>query len=164
MITFNGILAALAVITLFIATILPTSRISLYALSSFFVSIVIIHHGIRSGWMFYMATCLLAFLVVQIKIRLLPYVVFFGIYGIVKYYIERLNNIILEYVFKLLYFNTCLIVSVLVYKELFLGNITVEFPWWILAVALQLVFVVYDYIYTRFIQYYNYKLRPALKL
>lgn len=162
-IALNGILGALAVICLVLAAILPTNRISLYALSSFFVAVSIIESGVKAGWIFYAATCLLALIVVPNKLGIIPYVIFFGMYGIVKYYIEKLDKIIIEYILKLIFFNICAGIAALTVKEIFGFNLTVELPWWILIIALQIVFFLYDIVYTLFINFYRGKLRPKLK-
>ena len=74
-IALNGILGALAVVCLLLATIMPTGRISLYALSSFFIAVSIMESGIKAGWLF-AATSLAGFIVVPEKLALAPYVVF----------------------------------------------------------------------------------------
>lgn len=163
-IALNGILGALAVICLLLAAILPTNRISLYALSSFFIAISIIENGIKAGWIFYGATSLLAFIVVPDKLGLIPYAVFFGLYGIVKYYIEKLNRIVFEYILKFVYFNACMGIAVFAASE-FLGYpLTSGLPWWLLIIILEMVFFAYDFVYTLFINYYREKLRTKLKM
>jgi len=162
--SLGGILAAMAVICVFLASILPTSRISFYVLSSFFVSVLIIESGIKNGWIFYFATSFLAFSVVSIKIRALPYIMFFGLYGIIKYYIEKLNNRIFEIVLKLIYFNLSLAAIYFITKELFLQDMEIKLQLWAIAVILQIVFIIYDYVYTLFIGYYNQKLKNILKI
>jgi hypothetical protein len=104
----NGILAALVVIILYGESIIPTAKLSMYALSSFFIAIVTIESGIRASWLFYVVTSLLALIIIPDKIGLVPYYVFFGIYGIVKHYAENTQKLILEYAIKLIYFNICL--------------------------------------------------------
>ncbi|MCX8130059.1 MAG: hypothetical protein N3I35_08175 [Clostridia bacterium] len=160
----TGIMTALAVIILFLATIMPTNRISLYALSSFFIAIVIIEFGVKTGWIFYFSSGILAFIIIQFKIRLIPYVIFFGIYGLIKYYIEKINNYFVEIILKILYFNISLAVSFYLVKEIFLEGLEIKFPWWIAVVILEVVFIVYDYVYTLFIQYYRQKLKKILKI
>lgn len=158
----SGLLLALAVAALFLASIMPTSKLSLYALSSFFIAVIIIEYGTRAGWVFYAASCLLALIVVQDKLRIIPYIVFFGIYGILKLYIERLRNIVIEYVLKLAYFNICLVLAIIFIKEFLFTGLDTKFPWWIVIAALQVVFVIYDYVYSLFIQYYNNRLKKML--
>jgi len=160
----GGILGALAVISLFLATVLPTSRLSFYALSSFFISIVVIETGIRTGWLFYIATSLLAVILVPSKLEIIPYVIFFGIYGIIKYHIEKINKLIIEYILKFTYFNLCMAAAILFISEVFAESIRIQLPWWLIIAAFEVVFIVYDLVYTMFIVYYKDKLRKKLHL
>ena len=163
-ISLSGIMLALSMITLFAATTLPTSRLSLYALSSFFVSIIIIEFGIKAGWLFFIAACILSFLVLPNKLGLPPYIVFFGIYGIIKFYLEKLRLVILEYVLKFVYFNICLFLAFCFIRNFLLINIEIKLPVWIIVIASEIIFILYDYVYTLFIQYYNEKLKRILKI
>ncbi len=162
-IALNGILGAFAVICLVLATVLPTNRISLYALSSFFVAVSIIESGVKSGWIFYTATSMLALILVPNKFGVIPYVIFFGIYGIVKYYVEKLNKIAPEYVIKFIFFNISAGIAALTVRQLFSVNLTIVLPWWVLVIALEIVFFLYDFVYTLFIKYYREKLRKWVK-
>lgn len=163
-IALSGILGALAVICLFLATVLPTSRLSLYALSSFFISIVVIEAGIKAGWLFYIATTLLSVILVPDKLEIIPYAVFFGVYGVIKCYIEKINKLILEYLLKFAYFNLCMAVAVLFIRQVFMESIQIQLPWWAIIAALEVVFLIYDVVYTMFIAYYKDKLRKKLRL
>ena len=40
----------------------------------------------------------------------------------------------------------------------------VRLQWWIMVVVLEIVFLIYDFVFTLFINYYKEKLRPKLKL
>jgi len=163
-IALNGILGAVAVICLLLAVIMPTNRISLYALSSFFVAVSIIESGVRASWLFYAATSLLALMIVPDKLGIVPYAIFFGLYGIIKFYIEKLNKIVIEYILKYAFFNACLGVAYWAVRDLFGFAVSSKLPWWLLVIALEVVFFVYDYVYTLFVGYYRDKLRPKLKL
>jgi len=160
----SGILGALAVICLFLATVLPTSRLSFYALSSFFISIVIIETGTKAGWLFYIATSLLSVILVPNKLEIIPYVIFFGIYGIIKYHIEKINKLIVEYILKFTYFNLCMAAAVLFIRQVFIESIKIQLPWWLIIAAFEVVFLVYDLAYTMFIAYYKDKLRKRIRL
>jgi hypothetical protein len=146
------------------ASILPTSRISLYAIGSFFVSVIVMEFGVKSAWVFYAVTCLTSVFVVPEKTAVIPFALFFGAYGIVKYHIEKIGKIITEYVLKYLYFNVCLFLAVFLVKELFLESIRIDFPWWIVIVVLEVVFIIYDYVYTLFVRYYISKIKRIVKM
>ena len=155
----SGILAALVVITLYAESVIPTAKLSLYALSSFFVAIIIIEGGGRAGWLFYLVTSLLVLIIVPDKVGLMPYFVFFGVYGILKFYIEKMHRIVPEYVLKLAYFNICLILALFIIKNLLAVNISSSVPLWLLIISLEVVFLIYDYVYTLFIQFYLEKIK-----
>ncbi len=161
-IALNGILGALAVICLVLATVLPTNKISLYALSSFFVAVSIIESGVKAAWIFYVSTSLLGFILLPNKLGILPYAVFFGVYGIVKHYIEKLDKIMIEFAIKLVYFNLCLGLAVLLASELFGHSVAVRLPWWLAIIALEVIFLLYDIVYSLFINYYKAKIKPKL--
>jgi hypothetical protein len=160
----GGILGALTIICLFFAVTLPTSRLSLYALASFFISVVIIETGIVSGWIFYGATGLLALLLLPDKTGVVPYVIFFGLYGIIKYYIEKLGKLVPEIILKLVFFNACFFAAVYLIKSFFMMEIKVQLPWWALILIFEVIFLVYDYVYSLFIDYFRKKIRPKLGL
>ncbi|MCX7843523.1 MAG: hypothetical protein N2489_10725 [Clostridia bacterium] len=162
--SLSGILLALTVITLFVESIAPTNRLSLYALSSFFIAVVIIEAGVKAAWSFYFASCILSFIIVQSKIELIPYAVFFGVYGIIKLYIEKINNIVIEYLLKLLFFNLVAILSFLMLKELILPGFRLPLPWWIVLLAAEAAFIVYDYVYSLAIGFYLNRLKKILKI
>lgn len=116
--------------------------------------------------MFYAASTLLGVIIVPNKLAVVPFIVFFGIYGAIKYHIELLRNIYAEFGLKLLYFNLWLAVFFVMAKEVLLGgNLQLaKFPLWLLILGLEAVFIVYDYVYTLFIQYFNTRLKRILKL
>jgi uncharacterized membrane protein YedE/YeeE len=117
-IALSGVLLALVVIVLYAESIAPTSKLTLYALSSFFVSVIVMESGVGSGWFFYVASSLLSLIIVPDKLDLVPYFAFFGVYGILKYYIERLNKLILEYILKYAFFNVCLVAAIVEIKDM----------------------------------------------
>jgi len=157
-----GILGALAVICLFFAGLAPTGRISLYAVSSFFSAVVIIEAGVKYGWVFYAATTLLGALLLPNKVGIIPYAVFFGLYGIVKFYIEKIGGRLPEYAIKIAYFSVCLAVGVFTVKAFFMQGVEIDLPWWVLIIVFEVLFVVYDYVYTLVIGYYLKGVKPKI--
>jgi len=163
-IALNGVLGALAVVCLLLADILPTNKISLYALSSFFISVSIIEGGARSGWLFYMSTSLLSLIIVPDKLMVIPYILFFGTYGIIKFYIERLRRVAVEYILKFAYFNACIVIIVAGASALLEELSALGLPWYLLLTVAEVVFFIYDIVYTMIINYYKNKIRGKLKL
>ncbi|NLB41006.1 MAG: hypothetical protein GX815_01855 [Clostridiales bacterium] len=161
-IALGGIMLALSVVVLYAESLAPTGRISLYALSSFFVSVVVIESGTKAGWLFYLASSLMSFLIVPDKLGLIPYFLFFGIYGLIKYYCEKFPNRVAEFIAKYVYFNLCLVVAWFLVKELFLAQVEFPISEWLIAIALQIAFFIYDWVYSLVIQAYRERIRKLL--
>ena len=106
----SGIMTAVTVILLYLENIAPTGRLGFYALAAFVTAIVVIECGIYYAFLFYAASSALAFFLVPNKLEVFPYLLFLGIYGIVKYLIERVNKRVYQYILKLAFFNVILIV------------------------------------------------------
>lgn len=163
-----GTLSAISVLCVFLTSIMPTGRLSLFTVSSFLVSIIIIEYGDKQGWIFYIVTNLIAYILIPNKIGIVVYTSFFGIYGILKHYIESINNMMWEYVLKYTFFNTCIVFVLLVFKVVINRDITIgtigniKFTFWIVIAIAEVIFFIYDYIYTLFVQYYKHRLRRFL--
>ena len=162
-IVLSGILAGLTSIILFAESFLPAGRLGLFTLSSFFTAVIIIECGIRTGWIFYVAVTLLGFILLPDKLGVVPYAVFFGIYGIVKYYTEKIRKRIPEFSLKYIYFNVCLLLAYILLKELIWGEIQIELPVWVIIIGMQIVFLIYDYIFSAMIDYYVTKIKKKLR-
>lgn len=152
----SGVLLALSTATVFLASFIPGVELTLYALGSFYIAVVIIETSTRGGWLFYAASCFLSLILIPNKTAILPYIVFFGIYGLVKFYIEKLNNQITEIILKLLFFNCTWGLGIYFLKDILLGSIELpDYPVWVLIIGAEAMFLLYDYIYTLAVIYYQ---------
>jgi hypothetical protein len=168
-IALSGILLALAVIFVLSASLLPSGKLALYSIASFTVAIIVIEAGASFAWIYYIASSALIFLIVADKLAVFPYIFFFGFYGIIKFYLEaqkRWKSRIAEYVLKLLVFNICMALGVIIFLEIsglnVSGILSTELPWQIVILLAEVVFLIYDYAFTSFISYYNINLRKRL--
>jgi hypothetical protein len=156
-IAFAGMLLAVNVLLLFLINIIPNNTMFLMGLASLLVAVVVMEWGLKTGIAFYMGSALLGFLVMSNKVHWVVYVCTFAIYGIVKYLIEKDRPIYLEYVLKLVFAN------IAVFTLYFILRAIVYIPMNIFIIlAFQVIFLVYDYAYTVFINYYNQKLRKMI--
>lgn len=163
-VALSGVLLALCVITLFLAGVVPGLELSLYALSSFYAAAVVVEtKSGKGGLVFYVASVILSFLIVPNKAALLPYLFFFGLYGLVKYYVERLRKTWAEIVIKLLFFNLSWGVGLYFFKALFLANIGLpKVSVLLLAAAAEAVFLVYDFVFTLIIGFYHQRIHGKI--
>ncbi len=91
-IALGGILVALTTIVLYATSILPISTLAILTVASALIPVCIIRSNVQTSIFVYIASSLIAFFLVPINISFL-YFIFFGAYGIVKYFVERIRNL-----------------------------------------------------------------------
>lgn len=156
-IAYSGLLLALNIVLLILSFIVPTNTLFFMGLASLPISVIIIEQGISKGIIFYIASSILSFLFMPDKISWIFYTFTFGLYGIIKYFIEKDRNMFVEYILKLLLFNTIIVIGYIFMKEIVYIPINI-----ITILSAQLIFLVYDYAYGRFIDYYYSKIRKLI--
>lgn len=164
-ITRGGLFAALSLIIIYAASIAPTNKLALLTLSSFIVIACILVMGVKSSFILYMAVSILSFFLLTSKGIAIVYFLFFGIYGFIKLYIEKLNKLPLEIILKIIFFNAALGISFLLYDILFINLVDlskVKFSLYVILFFLQIAFLIYDYVLTLFVGYFNTKLYDKL--
>ena len=82
-----------------------------------------------------------------------------GIYGFIKYIIEKDRPILVEYILKLIFANMAATILYFIVREFIYVPINI-----ISIVTFEIIFVVYDYMYSRFIDYYNLKIKNIIKI
>lgn len=158
-IAYLGVLLGLNQLFIILSSVIETNTIILFAAAALIVGVVIVEFGGKSGIVFYIASCILGFFLTFNKVELITYIIFFGLYSIIKHVLEvGLNNKYMLYAAKLLYFNLALITMYLVVKLFILF----EFKWWMILAA-QIMFILYDYAFTIFINSYINNIRPKIK-
>lgn len=152
-----GVLLGLNMIVLFGATMLPGIELSLYALSSFITGILVMKASPKSGAVLYVATVILGGVLLPNKLALLPYVLFFGYYGIAKYFIEKMpcgklkdiHKQIVEIICKIVIFVVAFGSGILIFKEGFTSGLSLpDLPFLVIGIAAVPVFLAYDYVFT----------------
>jgi hypothetical protein len=163
-IAIGGICLAGSVLSVFIASIVPGAELTLYAVSSIFVAVLIIEAGLRGGWMMYGGTILLCLILIPNKLALIPYVFFFGLYGIIKYFAEQRRQPVVQLAMKAFVFLVVFGIGYLFFREIFFGNIQLpDFPVPILVLVGLAFLFLYDFIFTQLIQLYRKRIRRTEK-
>ena len=158
-IAYTGILLALNIILLLLSNIIPINTIFFMGLASFLISIVIMEYGFKLGILFYIASDVLSFLVLSNKAQWLIYVFTFGIYGLIKYFVEKDRPFYIDILLKLVYVNLITLCLYFILR----GIIYIPVNMFTILVF-QVAFLIYDYVYTLFIDYYEQRLRKIIKL
>ena len=151
-ITLSAVLTALTIVILYLNLILPISTISILTLASLLIPVALIRGSMKSAIFVYIASSIIGFFILPINIIIL-YILFFGIYGIVKFYIEKINKLPLEIFIKIIFFNIILFLSFFVFKSFIPVEIT-KLPIWLFLIIAQIVFLVFDYALTLLISFY----------
>ncbi len=151
----GGICLALTLIFMFAVSVVPGIELTLFAISSVFVAVMILESGVSGAVLLYLASCILGFILVPNKIALIPYIFLFGYYGIVKYFIEKLPTAVSQIITKVVFFAAVMCVGFLGFKELLLGAVELpDYPVAVLIIAGTAFMMLYDYIYTLIINLY----------
>lgn len=160
-------MTALCIVLVYLAAYLPSGKLGLYALASVTIAIAVIELDIKFGTVVYIASAILIFLLTASINALLLFTLFFGSYPLLKYYIEKQKSAVLEMLLKFGAFNLLAALSFYLFK-LLLGvspiNLSSFSIWMLIGILIggQILFLIYDYILSRLIDYYMNRIRSAL--
>ena len=177
-ITLGGILVAISLVLLYLTTILPTNTLTLLTLLSFIPPIALMEKGLKAALLVYICSALGSLIFIPFNITLL-YILFFGIYGILKGLIERVNKTLLEIILKLLFFNTIFLILLLFMRGMLgidlqnhlakllsyftASSLDTTSGFLILCLIVQPVFFIYDYALTLLVGHYDDYIRRYLR-
>lgn len=153
--TLSAMLIALTVVFLYVAALLPTSRIWVTAVAGLLVAAAVIESGMGAGTAVYIGSAIIAAIILPLKSVALLYILFFGLYPVLKSLIEKLNKRAAEWIIKILFFNISLTAMYLLWRIGFLSG--VDFGIQIMAIIYaggNFCFVMYDIAFTRLVQLY----------
>lgn len=151
-ISYGGIGTALGVLILFLTRVIPINTLALLTLASCIIPLIIIKTDVKTAIYVYFATALIGFFITPGTYSLM-YALIFGVYGIIKYYIEKLNKLYIEIILKYVYFNITLVISYLLIGSL-VGAFNISLPLWIFIILAEISFAIYDYALTVVISFF----------
>lgn len=158
-VAYGGILLALNSILLLLVNIIPINTLFLLGLASLPIAIVIMEYGPKSGIIFYIGSVLLGFIIMVNKAQWILYIFTFGIYGLIKYVIEKDRSLIKEYILKLFAANILIIFVYIILKKFVYIPVNI-----FIILSFEVIFIIYDFVYSQFIDLYTEKLRKLIKI
>lgn len=187
-IALTGILSAVVFLFCFLAGLSPVLGISLLALASFFIGILILETNIKYATAGWIVTSILALLFVSQKLMAVPAVLFFLPYPLVKKLIEKdgfiytaagdKKTIVLNWLIKLLFFVASFIVCYFLLVKFF-GvdyvaaisarlaqfnvNLSSNIMYIIIALVAIAVFIIYDILFSMLGRQYIFKYSRLLR-
>ena len=118
-VALGGILSAGSLIMLYFASLSPTGRTGLTAVAGVFPVIAVLMAGQRTGFLVWGGTSALGLLIVPNKGIALTYFLLFGLYPVLKSYIEGLRNAWIEWPIKIVICQAGLTLFWGIFRELF---------------------------------------------
>lgn len=154
-VVYPAIFGALALVLLYVGTVVPTGNWGVVAVAGLMPAAVIISVGLTAGALCWAGVTLLAFLLLPDKLVVLLFGALFGLYPIVKNLVERLRRLPLEYILKLIFFNLSFTVIYRIMKAAVLASLPSQLSTlWLLYLVGNVVFLVYDYGFSKLIGLY----------
>ena len=159
-----GVLVALSVIILYLGCAIEVLDLTMSAIVSLLVVVIVIEMGYSYAWLTYVATAILSVLLLPQKTPAIFYACFMGFYPIIKSYVERMGSAIARWAVKLVTGNAAiglmfLLMSYFVPEEFEGEGIVV-----ITYILALLAFIMYDIALTKLFTFYFRILRDRLKI
>jgi len=159
-----AIFTALSVVLLYFACMLPSGRLGLTAAAGFFPAATVVSCGLKAGLLCYGGSGLLALFLVSDKGLAMLYLLFFGLYPIVKGWIEKRRRLPVELCFKFAFFNLMFslvlrVASALLLSLLPFGRASTG----LLYLLGNAVFLIYDFGLSKVICFYQKRMDQVLR-
>ena len=150
-----GMLTALSLAFLYLSAVLPTARLGITAIAGVFPAGAVVSAGMGAGFFCYGATGILGLLLLPSKGSVVLYLLFFGLWPMLKSLLERIPVRPLEWLCKLAGFNAVLTLFWFGLHSLFLPFLpeTLQAPWMVYAAG-NAAFVIYDVGFSKLISFY----------
>ena len=161
--TVSAMMTALSVLFLYLACIFPTGQLGFTAVASLFGIAAVVECGIAAGIFVYVGASVLGLLLLPDKTMLYLYIIFFGLYPVLKSLIERIGKLIPEWLLKLALFNAALSAAWFLLRGLALPEKVFTYSTVLVYVLGNLVFILYDIGLTRLIAVYIARISKRIK-
>lgn len=159
-----GVLSALSVLILYLGAIIEVLDLSVSAIASLVVVLIVIEMGYSYAWLTYIAVSILSMIVLPQKLAAIFFAAFMGFYPIVKSYIEKMRSIALRWAIKILTANIALVIFFFAIKIFVPEELETDLMMWTLYIMALVAFVLYDIAISKLITAYFYKFRDRLKI
>ena len=161
--TLSAILAALSVVLLMLGTLLSVADLTALLITSFIVLFALLSVSGVYPWLLYAVTGVLSLILVPDKLIPLLYIVFAGVYPLLKFRLDRLPRV-LSWTLKELWFNATLVggaaLSLFVLSS---GDAELPVPLLIAGFfVMNACFILFDITLKRFVRIYFNRIEPRV--
>lgn len=159
-----GVLTALSMIFLYLSCVSPGARLGITAIAGLFPAGAVVSLGMSAGFFCYGATGLLGLLLLPGKGNVVLYLLFFGLWPMLKSLLEHLPNRVLEWVCKLAVFNAIAAVFWFGLRGLLLPFLPAAMnQGWMVFAGGSIAFIIYDIGFSKLIAFYEVRMDRVLR-
>ena len=168
LIALAGVLAAVALVIQLLASLIPSGWTAMAAVAGLAVAVAVSAAGYVAGILCYVVSGVLSLLLLPAKHVAILFVCLFGIYPLVKSLLERLKVRAAEYLLKLVFFNLVFSLLYLLAYQIFFQSAAEAWSYpvpflSILFVAGNVIFLIYDYAFSKVMSLIQARLIPQLR-
>jgi hypothetical protein len=157
MITRTAMLAAVNTVLLILGGMIRTNTLTFLVMASIVTAIAVIYINIRYSILLYITTSVIAFIFIPDKSIAVVYAMFFGNFGFIKAFAEKINNLYAQFFIKTSYFLITVYISYLIVGKSLIDLDALmqkyDLPLYIFVIMFILLFNIYDFIYSAVIRF-----------
>lgn len=145
--TRSAVCAALSVVLLYLAALLPSGRLALTAVAGLAAMLVMLACGGKWAIGVYIVSAFLALLLTPSKTCAILYAAFLGYYPAISCQIERVRSQTAQWGIKFVLFNAAVAALFLLSRAILTDALPMKlqaWPLWIVWIGMNAVFLVYD--------------------
>lgn len=159
-----GVMMALTIVMIFLSSVIPGVNMSLLAVATCLTAFVIIETGIKYGTAFFAGAVILSSIIVPGKTAVVQYLMFFGLYPIIKYFAEKSPKKAVQIGIKAVFIVADLLIAYFLLFEIFFGGAELPFslPAIFILPEMAVMFILLDIILTIIINIYIQKVHSKL--
>ena len=165
-IAYSGVATALSVVMLFLGSIFWVLGYTMPLVASLVMIILLDSISQKSALLTFVSTSIISFILLNDKECVLLYVLFFGYYPLIRDKINDIKPKLLSYLLKFVSFNTAMVLTQILCVYVFgipFDDMLGKWGIVVFVLCLNLVFAVFDKLYTLLLRLYRIKLKKKVE-
>lgn len=165
-IAYSGVATALSVVMLFLGSIFWVLGYTMPLVASLVMIILLDSISQKSALLTFISTSIISFILLNDKECVLLYILFFGYYPLIRDKINDIKPKFLSYLLKFITFNAAMVLTQVLCVYVFgipFDDMLGKWGIVVFALCLNLVFVVFDKLYTLLLKLYRIKLKKKVE-
>ncbi|WP_448919419.1 hypothetical protein [Eubacterium sp.] len=165
-IAYSGVATALSVVMLFLGSIFWVLGYTMPLVASLVMIILLDSISQKSALLTFISTSIISFILLNDKECVLLYILFFGYYPLIRDKINDIKPKFLSYLLKFVTFNAAMVLTQVLCVYVFgipFDDMLGKWGIVLFVLCLNLVFVVFDKLYTLLLRLYRIKLKKKVE-